>query len=94
MRLRIDWCFTPSCWADGSVAKSEFLPELHGQFSVPRPQVVQLAKRAAGRPVEMSRRIVRGYDNEVYRIGLSGGPLSMCVSGAKERAVSTKRRGR
>jgi len=81
-------------WVDGSVAKSESYLNSMGGSACPVRQVVQLAKRAAGRPVEMSRRIVRGYDNEVYRIGLSGGPLSMCVSGAKERAVSTKRRGR
>jgi aminoglycoside phosphotransferase (APT) family kinase protein len=59
-------------WLDGLVAKSPFLADLHGGFGLPRPAVVQLAERAVGRRVEDVERIVRGYDNEVYRIESAG----------------------
>ncbi len=60
-------------WLDGGVAKSPFLADLHGRFGLPRAAVVHLAERAAGRTVEGLERIVRGYDNEVYRVELAGG---------------------
>ncbi|MGW0232061.1 phosphotransferase family protein [Actinopolymorpha singaporensis] len=50
-----------------------FLSELHGRFEVPRHVVVGLAERATGRCVVEVERVVRGYDNEVYRVGLDDG---------------------
>lgn len=60
-------------WLDGSVAKSPFLADLHSRFGLPRLQIVRLAERAAGRHVEAIERLIRGYDNEVYRATLADG---------------------
>lgn len=52
-----------------------FLNELHERFGVPRPVVVGLAERATGRCVVEVERVVRGYDNEVYRVWLDDGAV-------------------
>lgn len=62
-----------SVWLDGGVERSPFLAELHRQFGVPRSVVVRLAEKADGGHVEKVERVVRGYDNEVYRVGLAAG---------------------
>lgn len=54
---------------------NRFLTELHGRFGAPRHVVVGLAERATGRRVGEVERVVRGYDNEVYRVGLDGGAV-------------------
>jgi Ser/Thr protein kinase RdoA (MazF antagonist) len=52
---------------------SSFLADLHGQFGLPRSLVVDLAARASGGEVVDVRRVVGGYDNEVYRVELADG---------------------
>ena len=55
-------------WLDGVVAESPLLADLHGRFGLLRTTVVYLAEHATGCKVEEVERIVRGYDNEVYRV--------------------------
>jgi aminoglycoside phosphotransferase (APT) family kinase protein len=52
---------------------SDFLARLHAGFALPPTTVADLAVRAAGGRVAEARRIVAGYDNEVYRVRLEGG---------------------
>ena len=54
------------------MAKNPFLADLHSRFGLQRSHIVRLAERAAGRNVEEIERFVRGYDNEVYRVTLTG----------------------
>ncbi len=44
-----------------------FLHELHSRFSAPRDAVLQFVEQVIGSSVESLSRVVRGYDNEVYR---------------------------
>ncbi|GAA2760133.1 phosphotransferase family protein [Actinopolymorpha rutila] len=54
------------------MSESAFLARLHARFAVPRAVVVRLAERATGHRVVDLRRVMRGYDNEVYRVELTG----------------------
>jgi aminoglycoside phosphotransferase (APT) family kinase protein len=54
------------------VARTPFLADLHSRFGLTHSQVVEVAARAAGRDVEGIERLARGYDNEVYRVSLTG----------------------
>ena len=51
--------------------RSSFLTGLHAAFGVPRAVVVGVAQRATGGEVADVQRVVRGYDNEVYRVRLA-----------------------
>ena len=63
----------PACCVTGWVrGQDTFLADLHSRFGLQRSQIVRLAERAAGRHVEEIERFVRGYDNEVYRVTLTG----------------------
>ncbi|WP_152365509.1 phosphotransferase family protein [Microlunatus speluncae] len=52
------------------MTESRFLAHLHAQFATPREQVAALVHRVTGSEVAATQRIVRGYDNEVYRVDL------------------------
>jgi len=52
------------------MTESRFLADLHARFGAPRDQIVELIRRVTGSDVAELRRIVRGYDNEVYRVDL------------------------
>lgn len=53
--------------------ESSFIHGLHAQFGLPRAMVVDLAERVTSAEVADVRRVVRGYDNEVYAVDLAGG---------------------
>lgn len=53
--------------------RSSFHAELHARIGVPRSVVVGLVERATRRGVVEVERIVRGDENEVYRVGLVDG---------------------
>lgn len=53
--------------------RSLFLRELHGGFGMPRQEVAALVRRSTGDEVLDLARIVRGDENEVYRVNLAAG---------------------
>lgn len=55
------------------MTQSRFLADLHAGFETPRDRVVTLVRRLTGAGVADLRRIVRGYDNEVYLVDLDTG---------------------
>ena len=54
------------------VSDSAFLHELHARFGAPRDRIISCVEHETGRFVEALERVVNGYDNEVYRVGLAG----------------------
>lgn len=54
------------------MAKTPFLADLHSRFGLSRAQVVRIASGAVDREIEDIRRLARGYDNEVYRVTVTG----------------------
>lgn len=48
-----------------------FLDTLHARFQTPRAVIVDLVQRITGVDVVELRRVVRGYENEVYRVDLA-----------------------
>lgn len=50
---------------------ASFLAGLHAGFSAPRAAILALIERATDRRVETLDRVVRGYDNEVHRAGMT-----------------------
>ena len=60
------------------MARSEYLAKVHAQFGMPRSAVVGLAEQATGRRVADLERLVRGDENEVYRVRLDDGAVVFC----------------
>lgn len=58
------------------MTQSRFLADLHAGFETPRDRVVTLVRRLTEAGVGDLRRIVRGYDNEVYRVDLDTGAVA------------------
>lgn len=57
------------------MSRSSFLTEFHAQFGLPRSTVVGLVEQATGGRVVDLERVVRGDENEVYRVELVDGPV-------------------
>jgi aminoglycoside phosphotransferase (APT) family kinase protein len=53
--------------------RSSFLNELHSNFGVPAPAVVDLVRRVSGSPVVAVERLVAGDEYEVHRVTLVDG---------------------
>lgn len=59
-------------WVNVAMARSDFLARLHARFGVPQSVVVKLVQRATrGGEIRDVQRVVRGDDNEVYRVELA-----------------------
>ncbi|MEQ4209349.1 phosphotransferase [Actinopolymorpha sp. B9G3] len=53
--------------------RTAFLDQLHAQFAVPRPAVMELIQRVCGQKVAGIERLIHGDENEVYRADLAEG---------------------
>jgi len=66
------------------MADSSFLRSLHARFATRGEEVRSVVERVVGRTPMSMDRVVNGYDNEVYRVGLDG---------AREVFVRIRRQG-
>lgn len=55
--------------------RTQYLDQLHGRYTIPRPDLVSLVQRATGSKVAASERLVRGDENEVHRVELTDGAV-------------------
>lgn len=62
-------------WVNDPVSRASFLSELHARFGLPRQAVVGLVERATGAGVVDLERLVRGDENEVYRVEVADGRM-------------------
>jgi aminoglycoside phosphotransferase (APT) family kinase protein len=58
------------------VDRAEYLSHLHTRFGLTRSELARVIERATGDAVAASRRLVRGDENEVHRVELTGGAVA------------------